>query len=127
MGYGVPAALAMQRLYPERRVVCMAGDGDFLMHGQEFATAVQYGLPIIVVLLDNRVVDQVTTRRLRVVKYRGSAHGTNEYPFLIDEQGISVFPVTSAGLDHQTSEEVVSSGIDATSKPRGSLWSPASR
>lgn len=64
-----------------------------------------------VVLLDNRVVDQVTTRRLRVVKYRGSSHGTNEYPFLIDGQGISVFPVTSAGLDHHTSDEIVSSGI----------------
>ncbi len=46
-----------------------------------------------------------------MVKYRGSAHGTNEYPFLIDEQGISVFPVTSAGLDHQISDEVLSSGI----------------
>ncbi|MDB5856503.1 MAG: KaiC 1 [Ramlibacter sp.] len=64
-----------------------------------------------VVLLDNRVVDQVTTRRLRVVKYRGSSHGTNEYPFLIDTEGISVFPVTSAGLDHHTSDEIVSSGI----------------
>lgn len=64
-----------------------------------------------VVLLDNRVVDQVTTRRLRIVKYRGSAHGTNEFPFLIDEQGISVLPITSAVLDHRVSDEVVSSGI----------------
>lgn len=64
-----------------------------------------------VVLLDNRIVDQVTTRRLRVVKYRGSSHGTNEYPFLIDAQGVSVFPVTSAGLDHHTSDEIVSSGV----------------
>ena len=51
-----------------------------------------------VILLDNRVQDQVVTRRLRVVKYRGSAHGTNEYPFLIDDEGISVLPITSAGL-----------------------------
>ena len=49
MGYGVPAAVAMKRLYPERPVVCVAGDGDFLMNGQEFATAVQYGLPLVVV------------------------------------------------------------------------------
>ncbi len=64
-----------------------------------------------VILLDNRVFDQVTTRRLRVVKYRGSAHGTNEYPFLIDDRGISVMPITSAGLEHKTSSEVVPTGI----------------
>jgi len=64
-----------------------------------------------VILLDNRVVDQVTTRRLRVVKYRGSAHGTNEYPFLIDEGGISVLPVTSSGIERPVSEEIISAGI----------------
>ncbi len=64
-----------------------------------------------VILLDNRTLDQVTTRRLRVVKYRGSAHGTNEYPFLIDGQGMSVLPVTSAGLTHAVSNEVIGSGI----------------
>ena len=64
-----------------------------------------------VVLLDNRVADQITTRRLRVVKYRGSAHGTNEYPFLIDGDGISVLPVTSSGLNRPASNEVVSSGV----------------
>jgi acetolactate synthase-1/2/3 large subunit len=53
MGYGVPAAVAAAISAPERTVVCFAGDGDFLMNGQEFATAVQYGLPIIVVLIDN--------------------------------------------------------------------------
>lgn len=53
MGYGVPAAVAMQRLYPGRTVFCLAGDGDFLMNGQEFATAVQYELPIIVAVVDN--------------------------------------------------------------------------
>jgi acetolactate synthase-1/2/3 large subunit len=53
MGYGVPAAVAMKRLYPERTVVCLAGDGDFLMNGQEFATAVQYDLPFITVIVDN--------------------------------------------------------------------------
>lgn len=64
-----------------------------------------------VMLLDNRVSNQITTRRLRIVKYRGSAHGTNEYPFLIDGQGVSVLPVTSAGLAHSASNEVVSTGI----------------
>jgi acetolactate synthase-1/2/3 large subunit len=53
MGYGFPAALGLQTLYPDRTVVCVAGDGDFLMTGQDFATAVQYKLPIIIVLADN--------------------------------------------------------------------------
>lgn len=64
-----------------------------------------------VILLDNRVEDQVTTRRLRVVKYRGSSHGSNEYPFLIDEHGISVLPITSAELGHQISHESVPTGV----------------
>ena len=63
------------------------------------------------ILLDNRVQEQVVTRRLRVVKYRGSAHGTNEYPFLIDDQGISVLPITSAGLGHSISQEPVPTGV----------------
>jgi circadian clock protein KaiC len=64
-----------------------------------------------VILLDNRVLDQITTRRIRIVKYRGSAHGTNEYPFLIDDGGISVMPITSAGLEHKTSSDVVPTGV----------------
>lgn len=64
-----------------------------------------------VILLDNRVHDSVTTRRLRIVKFRGSAHGTNEYPFLIDSDGISVMPITSIGLKHESSMERVSSGV----------------
>jgi circadian clock protein KaiC len=64
-----------------------------------------------VILLDHRVTDQVSTRRLRIVKYRGTAHGTNEYPFLIDEDGFSVLPVTSLGLQHEVSGERISSGI----------------
>ena len=64
-----------------------------------------------VVLLDHRVNDQVSTRRLRIVKYRGSLHGTNEYPFLIDEDGISVLPVTATGLEHAVTAERVSSGV----------------
>ena len=53
MGYGVPSALGIKRAFPERTVVCFSGDGDFLMNGQEFATAVQYELPIIIVIVDN--------------------------------------------------------------------------
>ena len=64
-----------------------------------------------VILLDNRVREQITTRRLRIVKYRGSSHGTNEYPFLIDEQGISVLPVTSLALNHAASEERIATGV----------------
>ncbi len=64
-----------------------------------------------VILLDHRVTDQVSTRRLRIVKYRGTTHGTNEYPFLIDEDGLSVLPVTSLGLLHTVSSERISSGV----------------
>ena len=64
-----------------------------------------------VIMLDHRVTEQTSTRRVRVVKYRGSLHGTNEYPFLIDDTGFSVLPVTSLGLSHTVSNERVSSGI----------------
>ena len=64
-----------------------------------------------VVLLDHRVNGQISTRRLRVVKYRGSTHGTNEYPFLIDEDGISVLPITMAGMDYGVSRERVPTGV----------------
>ncbi|KGO91378.1 circadian clock protein KaiC [Flavobacterium subsaxonicum] len=64
-----------------------------------------------VILLDHRVIEQVSTRRLRIVKYRGSTHGTNEYPFLIDEDGISVLPITSLKLDNEVSSDIVSPGI----------------
>jgi circadian clock protein KaiC len=64
-----------------------------------------------VILLDHRVNGQISTRRLRVVKYRGSTHGTNEYPFLIDEEGISVLPLTVTSMDYSVSSERVSSGI----------------
>src|SRR5688500_6583629 len=64
-----------------------------------------------VIFLDHRIIEQISTRRLRVVKYRGTTHGTNEYPFLIDEEGISVLPVTSVGLTHAVSNDRVSSGV----------------
>lgn len=65
-----------------------------------------------VIILDHRVTEQVSTRRLRIAKYRGSAHGTNEYPFLIQRDGISVLPITSIGLAHTVADERVSSGVE---------------
>lgn len=64
-----------------------------------------------VIKLDHRIEDQTSTRRLQIVKYRGSAHGTNEYPFLIDDTGFSVLPITSVGLNHIASSERISSGV----------------
>jgi circadian clock protein KaiC len=64
-----------------------------------------------VILLDHRVAGQITTRRLRIVKYRGSSHGTNEYPFLISEDGIALLPITALGLDYKVSNERVSTGV----------------
>ena len=65
-----------------------------------------------VIMLDSRIHNQICRRRLRVVKYRGSTHGTNEYPFLIDEDGITVMPITSAGLAQDVSTQRVSSGVE---------------
>jgi circadian clock protein KaiC len=64
-----------------------------------------------VILLDHRSLEEISTRRLRIVKYRGSTHGTNEYPFLIDEHGISVLPISSLGLDHAAPAARISTGI----------------
>jgi len=72
-----------------------------------------------VIMLDHRVIDQVSTRRLRIVKYRGSVHGTNEYPFLIDEDGLSVLPITSLNLAKHVTMERVSTGIPALDKMMG--------
>lgn len=81
------------------------GDGSLTRQGLE-----EY-VSDCVILLDHRVQNQVSTRRLRIVKYRGTAHGTNEYPFLIDEDGFSVLPISSLGLDHKVFEDRISSGI----------------
>ncbi len=81
------------------------GNGALSRHGLE-----EY-VSDCVILLDNRVQNQLSTRRLRVVKYRGSLHGADEYPFLIDAAGISVLPITSAGLDHQAFDELVPTGV----------------
>jgi circadian clock protein KaiC len=79
--------------------------------GQLTRYAIEEYVSDCVILLDNRVHDQVTTRRLRIVKYRGSSHGTNEYPFLIDARGVSVMPITSAGLQHRISSDIVPTGV----------------
>jgi len=69
-----------------------------------------------IILLDNRVKDEIATRRVRVIKYRGSKHGTSEYPFVIDDEGLSVIPITSAGLDQPGSDKKVSTGIPSLDK-----------
>ena len=80
------------------------------------STITRYGLEEYVadcvIILDQRVYEQICTRRLRVVKYRGTAHGTNEYPFLIGERGFSVLPITSLQLDHKASVARVPTGIE---------------
>lgn len=81
------------------------GDGSLTRQGLE-----EY-VSDCVILLDHRVHNQISTRRLRIVKYRGTAHATNEIPFLIDRDGFSVLPVTSLGLNHTVSEERISSGV----------------
>ncbi|HSF57105.1 MAG TPA: circadian clock protein KaiC [Candidatus Binatia bacterium] len=81
------------------------GDGTLTRQGLE-----EY-VSDCVILLDHRTREQISTRRLQIIKYRGSTHGTNEYPFLIDETGISVLPITSIGLEHKASSERISSGV----------------
>ncbi len=81
------------------------GDGALTRQGLE-----EY-VSDCVILLDHRVTGQISTRRMRVVKYRGSTHGTNEYPFLIDEQGISVLPITATGMDYEVSSERIPTGV----------------
>jgi circadian clock protein KaiC len=86
-------------------ITCERGEGTLTRYGLEEYVA------DCVILLDHRVQNQISTRRLRIVKYRGTSHGTNEYPFLIDEKGFSVLPITSAGLSHKAPIEHISSGI----------------
>ncbi len=83
------------------------GEGTLTRHGLE-----EY-VSDCVILLDHRVTNEMSTRRLRIVKYRGSTHGTNEFPFLIDEGGITVMPITASRLEHVASAERVSSGVSA--------------
>jgi circadian clock protein KaiC len=104
----------LQRLFrwlKNRHLTCVVtgerGEGYLTRHGLE-----EY-ISDCVILLDHRVTQTVFTRRLRIVKYRGSTHGTNDYPFLINRDGISVLPVTSVDLNHSASLERISTGIPA--------------
>jgi circadian clock protein KaiC len=81
------------------------GEGTLTRHGLE-----EY-VSDCVVLLDHRIKDQISARRLRIVKYRGTKHGADEYPFLIDERGMSILPLTSLQLQHTVSSERISSGV----------------
>ena len=85
-------------------ITCERGNGRLTRYGLEEYVA------DCVILLDNRVENQISTRRLRIIKYRGTSHGTNEYPFFIDDQGFSVLPITSIGLNHKASTQRISSG-----------------
>jgi circadian clock protein KaiC len=94
-------------------VTAERGDKTLTRHGLE-----EY-VSDCVILLDHRVTDQIATRRLRIVKYRGTSHGTNEFPFLIDEDGIEVLPITGARLDHAAPSERVSTGVPALDEVLG--------
>ena len=87
-------------------ITCERGEGTLTRYGLEEYVA------DCVILLDNRVQNQISTRRMRIIKYRGTSHGTNEYPFLIDHKGFSVLPITSLGLNHKASTERISSGVE---------------
>jgi len=86
-------------------VTAEKGDGTLTRQGLE-----EY-VSDCVILLDHRINEQISTRRLRIVKYRGTRHGADEFPFLIDERGLSVLPLTSLGLNHKVSKERVSTGV----------------
>jgi len=109
--------LEMKRLFrwlKEKQVTAIItgemGQGSYTRHGlEEFISD-------CIILLDNRVREQISTRRIRVIKYRGSKHGTNEYPFVIDKGGLSVIPITSAGLDQPGTAKRVSTGIPSLDK-----------
>jgi circadian clock protein KaiC len=95
-------------------VTAERGDGALTRFGLEEYVA------DCVIFMDHRILDQVSTRRMRIVKYRGSEHGTNEYPFLISRRGISVLPITAASLDHEAVNKRVSTGIPGLDTMLGS-------
>jgi circadian clock protein KaiC len=97
-------------------ITAEAGDGSTLTrHGLEEYVA------DCVIFLDHRVNEQISTRRIRVVKYRGSSHGTNEYPFLLDQSGLTVLPITALGLNHKASSERVVTGVPGLDAMMGGL------
>ena len=85
-------------------ITCERGEGTLTRYGLEEYVA------DCVILLDNRVENQISTRRLRIIKYRGTSHGTNEYPFFIDRKGFCVLPITSIGLNHKAPSQRISTG-----------------
>jgi circadian clock protein KaiC len=89
------------------------GEGTLTRHGLE-----EY-VSDCVILLDHRVANQLTARRLRIVKYRGSTHGTDEYPFLIGDNGLSVLPITSLDMGHTASSEAISTGVPGLDRTLG--------
>ena len=96
-------------------ITAETGHGTLTRHGLEEYVA------DCVIMLDHRVNEQLSTRRLRVVKYRGSPHGTNEYPFLLDENGLSVVPITSVGLTHKAKTDRISSGVKGLDEMLGGM------
>ena len=94
-------------------ITCERGEGRLTRYGLEEYVA------DCVILLDNRVRNQISTRRMRIIKYRGTSHGTNDYPFLIDEFGFSVLPITSVGLTHKAPTQRISSGVERLDKMLG--------
>src|SRR6266404_9189641 len=94
-------------------VTAERGNGTLTRHGLE-----EY-LADCVILLDHRVNEQISTRRLRIVKYRGTAHGTDEYPYMIDDDGISVLPITSLALAHKAPTARVSTGVSGLDEMLG--------
>lgn len=94
-------------------ITCERGERTLTRYGLEEYVA------DCVILLDHRVEKQISTRRMRIIKYRGTSHGTNEYPFLIDENGFSVLPITSIGLTHKASTQRVSTGIERLDRMLG--------
>jgi len=123
MGYGMPAAVAMQRLYPERLVLSVNGDGDFLMNGQEFATAVQYELPVVVIICDNGIYGTIRMHQER--EYPGRTIATNlrnpdfaAYAFAFGGFGITVqktadFPTAFAAARQSQLPSIIHLKIDA--------------
>ncbi|HLP72890.1 MAG TPA: circadian clock protein KaiC [Bacteroidales bacterium] len=121
-GFSNPLVLRaeLRRLFrwlKERQITALItgerGDGSITRQGLE-----EY-VSDCVIVLDHRIMEETSTRRLRIVKYRGSMHGTNEYPFLIDNTGFSVLPITSMGLNHTVSTERISSGVPELDKMLG--------
>ena len=114
MGYGLPAAVGAKRVHPDKTVVCFAGDGCFLMHGQEFATAVQYDLPIIVVLVDNGMYGTIRMHQEKHYPGRVSATALKNPDF----------------ADYARASAAMASGWKAASssaRPSNARWPAASR